>query len=116
MYFHGHEMLFLNSRVEFVFHRFLSFVGSDSKPILDKFLPFFQNIHPSSPKIIGVVIIKTTTKIRIVIFKNQVLWTILQWELIPRQSVPFHAVRLLLLGDLSVVHNSHKIVAYRTSK
>jgi hypothetical protein len=69
VYFQGHKMLFLNSRGELVFQRFLSFVGSDSKPILDKFLPFFQNIHPSSTKI-GVVIIKTTTKIGIVIFTN----------------------------------------------
>jgi hypothetical protein len=44
-------------------------MGSDSKPILDKFLPFFQNSHPSSPKIIGIVIIKTTKK-GIVIFIN----------------------------------------------
>ena len=66
-------MLALNNRVEFIFQHFLSFVGSDSKPILNKFLPFFQNIHPSSPKIIVVVIIKTkikTTKIGIVIFTN----------------------------------------------
>jgi hypothetical protein len=62
VYFHDHKMLFLNSRVEFVFQRFLSFVGSDSKPILEKFLPFFQYMHRSSPKIIGVEIIKTTVK------------------------------------------------------
>jgi len=37
-FFHGHKTLFLNSRVEFVFQRFLSFVGSDSKPILDNFI------------------------------------------------------------------------------
>jgi len=38
VYFHGHKTLFLNSRVQFVFQRFLSFVVSDSKPILDKFI------------------------------------------------------------------------------
>jgi hypothetical protein len=45
MYFESHKMLLLNSRVEIVFQHSFSLVGNDSKPILDKFLLFFQNIH-----------------------------------------------------------------------
>jgi hypothetical protein len=114
MYFHGHKMLFLNSQVQI--QRFLSLVGGDSKPVLDKFLPIFQNIYRSTPKVIGVVIIttiKTTIKIGIVKLGPMDYFAV---GTNSDTASSFSHRSITLVEDLSVVHNSHKTVVYKTSK